>query len=151
MHHDDNDAWDGVLVGEWPDIGQDSDTLSGYNLSPESLIRAAERTQRILGTYQPREMNGIVTFINDWIDNWDGDPTDHQSVMAALRFFNVPVCDLDGVGSFDMPNNCEPVSGRLHNDYKKECAIALMSTGCTKVKLDGQSWPYGEGPDGIIL
>ena len=130
-------------INNWVHVGQDEKTLSEYNLSPEKVIRAAERTQKIAKGYQVRDLRSVTNLIEDSVANWDGDV---KTVMDPLRFFNVPVCDLDSVRDISLGFECNPAD---KGGWVKECAISIMSAACSGLKMGDTRWPY-DGSDFIF-
>lgn len=57
MHWDGMSASEAATIKNWPKVGQDTDTLSEYDLTMEDVILAAERTQDIAHGYQVRDPN----------------------------------------------------------------------------------------------
>ena len=148
MYFEDWNFNDREKIEEWVNVGQDNDTLAGYNLSTEKIIQAAERTQRILNGYRVRDEDTLSKFITDAINNWDGS-LDGEILTDRLRIFNVPVCELDYATTIPRPAACNNMEDWGNIQWKK-CAISMMSTGCSKLVLNEVPWPYEEGPASIV-
>ena len=82
MHHKDASVEETYSINDSPNVGQGEETLKGYNLTPQKVIRAAERTQNIRKGYQPRKLEDITKLIEDSIVSWDGSL---GSAMDQLR------------------------------------------------------------------
>ena len=148
MYFEDWNFNDREKIERWVNVGQDNDTLSDYDLSTEKIIQAAERTQRVLNGYRVRDEDTLSKFITDAINNWDGSP-DGEILADRLRIFNVPVCELDYATTIPRPSACNNMEDWGNVQWKK-CAIAMMSTACSKLVLNGVPWPYDEGPKAIV-
>lgn len=147
MYFEDWNFRDQEKIEGWVNVGQDEDNLADYNLTKAHIIRAAERTQRILNGYRVRDEDTLGKFITDAIDSWDGD-VDEGVLTDKLRIFNVPVCELDYATTVPLLSGCHNMDKWGDTRWKK-CAISMMSTACSKLVLNGVPWPYDEGPKSL--
>lgn len=130
-----NALWDEQAhISGWPSVGQDEETLKDYGLDHAKVIRAAERTQERTNSFKPRGLHGLSSLFQDVIDN------PGSSVLDDLKYFNIPVCDLDSLGDLYVPGNCEfPEAGP---DLPKKCVAVIVADSCSKLRLGESEWPY---------
>ena len=124
-----------------PKIGQDEDSLKDYGLNHASLIGAAERIQGRASSFIPRGLDGLSDFILSATDQPGTARADH------LFYINVPVCDLDQVGTIDHPGQyCDKVSyGDAEDSIAQTCIVQMFDSNCHKLRLGSSDWPY-KGP-----
>jgi hypothetical protein len=62
-----------------------------------------------------------------------------ENIPDDLLYFNVPVCDLDGLGELDY-HNCKEAGST--DKYVKDCVLLIIALNCKKLKLGDSEWPY---------
>lgn len=118
-------------------VGQDQDTLEEYGLSQEIIIKAAERMQKMTGTFRSRDASNMEPFFKSLID----DPGKRDK--SDYIYFNVPICDLDALDNinFDDDSFCKKFDTSLEGT--RSCITLLAARECAaQMTLNGSKWPY---------
>ncbi|KAF4445873.1 hypothetical protein F53441_10435 [Fusarium austroafricanum] len=126
----------------WPNIGSDEKTLEDYELNHATVINAAERTQERAQRFTPRGLDNLGELFIQAAKEPEADRS------SFLTYFNVPVCDLDKVGKFDVYEDhlsdqlfCTSAKTAGQN-LVKFCVAHMLAMNCRKLSLPGGQWPY---------
>ncbi|KAH7006574.1 hypothetical protein EDB82DRAFT_493811 [Fusarium venenatum] len=129
----------------WPEIGSDEKSLGTYSLNHVTVIDAAERTQERAQRFIPRGLDNLGELFTA------GAKQPEKDVQAYMTYFNVPVCDLNKLNSFDLYKDhltespaadvCSKADSYF-GKWMKFCVAHMLAKNCRKLSLPGGNWPY---------